>query len=89
MSVHYRVLTPELHLDVSTLQGLCCTWKCLHTVPELHLNMSGQQEPVLPVDVSTLEGPVLHLEFSTPHRGLSYTWTCLHHRYLDVATPKA
>ncbi len=29
VSTLYTLQGPELHLDVSTLQGLCCTWTCL------------------------------------------------------------
>ncbi len=54
--------------------------------PELHLDLSRQQKPVLDFDVSTLhalERPVMLLEKSTPqHRGLSCTWTCLDNRSL-------
>jgi hypothetical protein len=31
--------------------------------PELHLDLVGQQEPVLILDVSTLQGRVLHLDY--------------------------
>ena len=32
--------------------------------PELHLDVSGQQEPVLLLNVSTLQRPELHLDVS-------------------------
>jgi len=66
--------------------------------PELHLctmYMSGSQEPVLFLDVSTPQDPELHLfmsgpqepvlllDVSTPHHGsLSCTWTVLDNRSL-------
>ncbi len=31
--------------------------------PKLHLDLAGQQEPVLILDVSTLQGCVLHLDY--------------------------
>jgi hypothetical protein len=76
MCLHYR--------------GSCCSWRCLPQRPELHLDLFGQQEPVLlqdvstrklkgrelHLDLSTLQRPVLHTDMST-HWGLSFIWTCL------------
>jgi hypothetical protein len=42
---------PEPYLDVSTPQG-----------PHLHLDLPGQQEPVMTLDVSIPHGPELHLD---------------------------
>ncbi len=45
--------------------------------------MPTPQGPELQIDMSTLERPVLLLEVSTPqHRGLSCTWTCLNNSSL-------
>jgi hypothetical protein len=48
-------------------RGLCCTWTTVGMSspqgPELHIYMSGQQEPLLLLDVTTL------------YRGLRCTWT--------------
>ncbi|MFN9906443.1 MAG: hypothetical protein ACK56F_10020, partial [bacterium] len=71
-------------------RGMCCSWRCLPQGPELHLDLLGQQEPVLlqdvstrklkghelHLDLSTLQRPVLHTDMST-HWGLSCVWTCL------------
>ena len=69
-----------MHLDVSTPQG-----------PELHLDVSGQQEPILSwtclhhrglsctMDLYTLQRPVMHLGVSTP-QGFEL--------HMDLSTPK-
>jgi hypothetical protein len=74
---------PELYLDVSTLQR-----------PALYLNMSTPQGPELHLDLSTPQEPELHMDFSekqehmlllnvsTPYRGETCTWTCLHYKGL-------
>ncbi len=61
--------------------------------PELHLNVFGQQEPLLhpyvstptgawdALELSTLQKPVLLLDVSIP-QSLSCTWTCLDNRSL-------
>ncbi len=53
--------------------GLVCTTSAPHldvytTGPELHLDMSIQQEPLLLLDVSTPQRPELQLDLSTPQR---------------------
>jgi hypothetical protein len=63
------------------------------TGTELHLDLSGQQEPVLLLDMSTPQGTELHLCLSGQQepvllllvstlRGLSCTWSCLDNRSL-------
>jgi hypothetical protein len=58
---------PVLHLDVSTLQRPVLAPGCVLTPQgtELHLAMSGQQEPVLLLSMSKPQGPELHLDVST------------------------
>jgi hypothetical protein len=57
--------------------------------PELHPDVSSLQRHVLLLEVSTTQGPELHLEstvqrhvlhgeVSTPHSGLSCIWHFLH-----------
>ncbi len=69
-----------LLLNLSTLQRpVLHTQTCLHTVPELHLDVSTLQSteycaalgrvslkgPDLHLDVSPLQSPVVHLDVST------------------------
>ncbi len=55
-----------LNLEVSTPQG-----------SELHLELCGQQEPVLLIDLSTPQEPELHLALSGQHKSLSWSATCI------------
>jgi hypothetical protein len=88
---------PKLHPDLPRLvwtTGACAAHENSITQrPELHLNASGQQEPLLLPDVATLQGPELQMDLFGQHepvllldvlhhRGLSCTWTCLHYRGL-------
>jgi hypothetical protein len=49
-------------------RSLCCSWTSVSTLlytvqgPELHLDVSGQQKPLLLLGVSTLLGSGLHLD---------------------------
>ncbi len=51
-------------------RGLSCTWTCLYTTetygapgPELHQDVAKQQEPLLLLKVSKLQGPELNTKF--------------------------
>ncbi len=60
-----------MHLHVSTSQG-----------PELLLDLSGQKEPVLTLDLCRAQGPELLPEVSGKQEPV-LDWTCLHHRRLS------
>jgi hypothetical protein len=66
-----------MHLDMSTPQG-----------PELHLELSGQKEPLLTLvpeldlEVSGKQELVLGWTY-LPYRGLNYAWMCLENRSLS------
>jgi hypothetical protein len=66
------VQSPVLHLDGFPLQD-----------PELHLVVSGQREPVLLLDLSTLQR-TFNL---SKHWVRSFTRTCLHYRDLCSLEP--
>ncbi len=69
-----------LHLNVSTPQR-----------PELHLDLSGQKEPVLTLDVYTPQGPELHLEVSGQQELVLLLDVSTLERHLlplDVSTPQ-
>ncbi len=51
---------------------LCCTWNCIHTLPELHL------------DLSSLQSPVLHMDGFPLYRALIRTLSCLDNSSLHV-----
>jgi hypothetical protein len=94
---------PELHLDVSTPQGPEPSPERVYTTeacdaPGSCLHHSGLSCTCmclcLLLEVSTLQGPELHLDVSTPQclsytcvclwtpppqRSLCYSWTCLHY----------
>ncbi len=80
---------PDLHLDVSVLQRLGCSWRCLHHMgraasehvslqrPVLHLNVSALQRYVLLLEVSTPQGPELHVDVASPRGPVpTYCWVC-------------
>ena len=46
-------------------RSLCCSWVSTPPGKELHLAMSGKQEPVLLLSMSKPQGPELHLDLST------------------------
>jgi hypothetical protein len=59
---HHRVLSciwTCLHY-----RGLCCSWRCYTIGSELRLDVSALQRFVLLLEVSTPEGPKLHLDVS-------------------------
>jgi hypothetical protein len=46
---------------------MCCFYTLLHVCtqgPEMHLDVPGQQEPMLLLDKSTLQGPELRMDVS-------------------------
>ncbi len=66
------------------LPYLCCSWSCLQSTlhgPELS-DVSALQRPVLLLELSTPQGPELHLT-CLHYKGLCCTWSCLHHRGLS------
>ncbi len=61
----FTLQRPELHLDVSTLQRPIAEPGCTYTTRvDLHLGVSGQQEPLLLLDVFTIQKRELHLDLS-------------------------
>ncbi len=87
-----RLKDPELHLDVSTLQEACAApgrvyttgglcYQNVFTPPgsELHLDLSGQQEHVLLLDMFTTKRCERHLEVSRQQESYSTcSETCKH-----------
>ncbi len=81
---HYRYRCVSCTWTYLVYRNLCCNGRVYTTKacaafsvstpqgPELHLNLSGQEEPLLLLDVSALEG-------------LSCTWTCLFKRSLCIS----
>ncbi len=80
--------------DVSTLQRLCCSWRCLQSTPqgpELHLCRVYTTKPCAAPGVVYTTGAWPASDVSTLHyRGLCCTGRCLHYRGLsciyDVST---
>ncbi len=85
---------------IYTTDACAGTQNCLHTVLELHLDLSSLQSPVLHLDGFPLQGPKLNLvlsgqqlpacaapRLSIYYRDLCCTWMCLHTGlHLDVST---
>jgi hypothetical protein len=88
--LHHRAWATSLR--VNTTWDLCCTWtylkhtgrSCTWTCLHYHLDLVGQQEPMLLLDVQYLH-----------YRGVSLTWTyfdytgpIVHHNGADMREPQ-
>jgi hypothetical protein len=57
---------------------LCCTRNCLQTMPELHLDLSSLQSPVLHLDGFPLQGTELNMVLSGQVACMCCSWTYLY-----------
>ncbi len=69
--LHYRGL-------YCTHSGLSCTWTCLHSGPQPHLNVSTLKRPVRLLNVSKPQRTELHPDVSTVHYWTACAPVCLH-----------